>query len=79
MESNIVSLLKGTGQQIAIVAPTKSGRSKKTGYLIFESLEPVQSTPIAQAYKLKFSAKGLPRMDKMGLGKSGKYIYNFIV
>ena len=74
VETNIASLLKSTGQEIGLTGSTKTGKTKNTGYLIFQSVDPAPSSLPAQALRIKFSAKGLPRMDKLGLGKSGEEV-----
>lgn len=71
METTLTSISRGLGQEIAISEPTKDGRSKKTGKIIFQSIDTTETTPIPKAFRAKFSAKSLPRMDKLGLGKSG--------
>jgi len=70
MQSNIRSLMHNLGEEIAL----KGDKQKSCGYLIFQSVDPASSTPPPAAVRIKFSAKGLPRMDKMGLGKSDPFV-----
>lgn len=67
IQTNINSIIRNTGQEI----PLKGESKKSVGKLIFQSVDNVQASPIPLAFRVKFRAKNLPRMDKMGLGKSG--------
>jgi len=70
IQTNINSIIRNTGQEI----PLKGESKKSVGKLIFQSVDNVQASPIPLAFRVKFRAKNLPRMDKMGLGKSDPFL-----